>query len=214
MRNSADYVDRYMEQATRLHKEVGDPFRVIVVEGDSTDDTWDRLQEYKAFASLTTLKVEHGGPPFESVDRPLRWRQIASVCNVGMVAAQRELDDDEPLVYVESDLIWEPETLARLVDHLHEFPAATCLSMQGARFWDTFGYRVGGRRFNPWAPYYPGAAGSMKQIDSCGSVIAMRYEVAQDAFFGHTDCILGLGESIYAAGHSLWLDPTLAVHHP
>lgn len=207
-RNSERYLDRYISQVKAL-RELED-VRVIAVEGDSTDDTYARLLD----TDFTALKVEHGGPFFESLNRPLRWRQIAAVCNVGMVAAQRDLLPNEPLLYVESDLIWKPETLVKLIDHTEKYPAVTCLSMRGARFYDTFGYTANGKRFGPWPPYFEGGSTAhMHKIDSCGSVIAMSYDTAQVAFFGHTDCIIGLGQSIRDAGLSLWIDPTLKVIH-
>lgn len=209
-RNSGNYVDRYIEQVKCLRNLVGD-VHVVAVEGDSTDYTYERLLA----TDFKVLKVEHGGPMFESMDRALRWRQLGAVCNVGMVAAVRDLTEGEPLVYMESDLIWSPEIVERLVHHTETFPAVAPLSIQGARFYDVWGYSKDGTRFGPWPPYHPGVnLERMVTIDTAGSCIAMSYAAAQVAEFSLTDCIKGIGRSLYANGHSLWLDPTLRVTHP
>jgi hypothetical protein len=214
MRDSASYVDRYMEQVLRLRKLVGD-VSVTIVEGDSTDNTWERLGEYRTFTNIDVLKVEHGGPYYPSFDIARRWRQLAVVCNVAMTAATRDLEDDEPLVYVESDLIWTPETIQQLVKHLDHYPAIAPLSICGARFYDIWGYSKDGARFGPWPPYHRSLArGEIDTIDTAGSCIAMRGDVAKLVEFSQVDCIRGVGRSLYEHGFSLWLDPTLRVTHP
>jgi hypothetical protein len=206
MRDSAMYVDRFHEQVDRVG-----PSKVVVVEGDSSDATWEAIQG----RDWMTLKCEHGGPYFGSVDEPMRWRQIALACNVALTAAVRDNDEYEPIIYIESDLIWEPETIESLVGHLDTLPAVAPMSMQGVRFYDTWGHVKGNRRFSPYAPYHPGLNGhQLVTIDSAGSCIAMTAKAAAVAEFSLTDCIRGVGRSLHAHGYSLWLDPSLAVRHP
>ena len=214
MRDSSSYVDRYMDQALNLAAHHG-PVKVVIAEGDSTDDTYARLREYRTFTGLNVLKVEHGGPYYGSIDNPLRWRQLAVVCNVAMTAAVRIAEADEPVVYVESDLIWDTETMAALIDLTGKYPAVAPLSIRGKRFYDLWGYRKDGIQFSPTPPYHPRILNdSMTRIDSAGSCIAMSPTAARVAEFSLTDCILGVGRSLYANGLSLWLDPTRKVIHP
>ena len=214
MRDSAEYVDRYMEQVLALRKLVGD-VKVVIAEGDSADDTWGRLNEYRTFTGFTLLKVEHGGPYFPSIDNPLRWRQLASVCNVALTAAVRELEDDEPLVYVESDLIWSPETIQKLVKHLEVYPAVVPMSMYEGRFYDTWGHTKNWEPFRRNKPYFDGWSDTMMhQITSAGSCFALSWPAAQVAHFSPVDCIRGIGRTLAADGQTLWLDPTLEVIHP
>lgn len=187
------------------------PVDVVAVEGDSIDNTYEALQA----TDSTVLKVEHGGPYFPSVDNPLRWRQLGSVCEVALTAAVRDLAPDEPTVYVESDLVWEPEMMVRLVDHLSLFPAVAPMSMHGDRFYDTWGHRYRGEGFRSYPPHFDGwSASMMHQIDSAGSCFALSYTAAQVAHFSPVDCIRGIGRSLRENGFSLWLDPTLRVDHP
>jgi hypothetical protein len=208
-RDSTDYLDRYVNQVKALREHMN--VSVVVAEGDSTDDTYLWLIE----TDFRVLKVEHGGPKFPSVDNPLRWRQLAVVCNVALTAAVRELGHDEPLVYVESDLIWSPETMVRLVKHLTTYPAVAPMSMHGDRFYDIWGHTKHWEDFKAYPPHFTGWSPSMMhQITSAGSCIAMSNTAAQVAHFSPVDCIRGVGRSIADAGLSLWLDPTLSVEHP
>lgn len=214
-RDSAGYVERYREQVKSLREYM--PVDVIAVEGDSTDDTFDLLKhtDYKV------LKVEHGGPMYPSAINPLRWRQLAAVCNVALTAAVRELHPDEPLVYVESDLIWSAETIAKLIGHLSMYPAVAPMSMCGPRwhhhdrFYDTWGYTKNWVPFRAYPPYFDGWSETMMHdITSAGSCIGMSFTAAQCAHFSPHDCIRGIGRTISEAGFNLWLDPILKVVHP
>ncbi len=208
-RDSSDYVDRYVEQVDRLRAET--PVKVVAAEGDSTDDTYDRL----ARTDYTLLKVEHGGPYYPSLDLSPRWRQIAAVCNVAMTAAVRVADPDESVVYVESDLIWDTDTMLALIDHTTRFPAVAPLSMRGGRFYDVFGYMKNGIAFESWSPYHPSVpTDRMVRIDCAGSCMAFSPTAAAVAQFSPVDCVRGVGRSLYAAGLSLWIDPTISVEHP
>lgn len=218
-RNSTSYLERYWEQTDMLRTaltERDQPLRRVMVEGDSTDETWKSLQG-EVIAGDTLLKCEHGGPMFRSKNLPMRWRQLALASNVAITAATRDNVNREPVVWMESDLIWDPATVLALLDHLHlrNFPAVAPMSMCGARFYDVWAYRKNGRYFSPYAPYHPDLKpGQMTQIDSNGSCFAMTADAADVVEFSMQDCILGVGRALCANGFSLWLDPTLAVRHP
>jgi hypothetical protein len=216
-RDSLGYLQRYADQVAALREHI--PVQVVSVEGDSIDASYTTLKAHAAqMGSWTVLKAEHGGPKFPSIDSPQRWRQMAAVCNLAMTAASR-LAGDDPVIYVESDLVWAPETMLRLLKDLTVYPAVAPMSLDASRpywrFYDTFGYRKRGIEFADTNPPFPGfSTDSMHQIDSCGSCWAMRAEVARAYTFSPTDCIVGGGKSIYDAGYSLWLNPTVSVRHP
>lgn len=208
--SGAQQVKLYDHRVRQLRALTDERVEIVAVEGDSTDDTYLQLMEI-----CTPLKVEHGGPYYDSTDNPARWRQLAVVCNVALTAAVRQLERDESLVYIESDLRWEPEMILRLVEHTKKYPAVSPLSLcQNERFYDVFGHRKDGHCFNPWYPYYEGQSESMTQIDSSGSCVALSWSAAQVVEFSQHDCIRGIGRTLYQHGLSLWLDPTLKVEHP
>lgn len=217
MRNAARYLDTWTDQIEALNKAVD--LKVVVVEGDSDDESYKELLAIRDSESfdLLVLKAEHGGKYYPSLDIAFRWRQLAAVCNVVLTAAVNRLSEGEPLVYVESDLQWDVPTMMRLHHHVvdTQFPAVAPLSMQGARFYDVWGYSKNERRFSPWPPFHPHiSADKMSVIDTCGSCVAMSYPAAQVAEFSSVDCMKGIGRSLAKHGYSLWLDPTLAVTHP
>jgi hypothetical protein len=209
-RDSAAYVDRYVDQIKALREY--QPVTVIAVEGDSSDDTYDRLRA----TDFHVLKAEHGGPKFGSVAHPLRWRQIAVAGSACLAAAMRLVrDDPQPFCYVESDLIWGPGVVQQLLGDLARVPAVAPLSMQRGRFYDIWGYTLNDRMFRPYPPYHDDIDMlGLSRIDTCGSMFVTRAECVDVLEFSAVDCPRGIGRSLYANGYSLWLDPTVRVEHP
>ena len=214
-RDSESYVDRYFEQINRLREEM--PVRLVIAEGDSTDDTL-TLLERKVRDGDTLLKVDHGGPEYGSVDNPDRWAQIAYVCNA--VLDQLHMDDKDRLIYVESDLAWPVQTMTRLHYDLDTVGAVAAMSIQPStgNFYDTWGHvGLDGERFSPHPPFHPSLArlreGALTAIQSAGSCIAVRGEVVNAGVkFSSEDCIRGFCRTI--RDHTaLYVDTGAEVYH-
>ena len=231
-RNSVPYLDRYVKQVADLSGHLcglGFDIHLIAAEGDSTDDTYEqlkrklgylygRVQHVSTGSQLSIIKAEHGGKAYGSVDNPFRWKNISYVCNKVLESVE---EDDDFLLYVESDLIWDAETMQYLLGHLHQqqhIDAVAPLSIHQPtkRFYDTWGHRKDGQCFQQDRPYHPGIRGiSLTPIDSAGSCIAMRGEVARECRFTPPELdIVGFGNDIRARGYKLYLDPGLRVLHP
>lgn len=213
-RNSTSYLGRYFNQARGFQKLLNDrgmELTLFLVEGDSVDDTWNQL----AVGALghfeaDLIKRAHGGPWWGSVDVPERWKALSWCCN----GVMERVTDEHALIYVESDLWWEPETMMALVDRLDEGYNAVspmCFTSAG-HFYDVWGYLKDGVQFSPFPPYHEALSG-LTPIDSAGSCIAMSGKVARVARFGPLDCVRGLGRSIRENGFTLWVDPSLKVVH-
>jgi len=210
-----EYHDRYFDQIDKLEATIGEPVQLCIAEGDSQDGSYpDLMQRTIDRPWDKLLKVDHGGRHFGSVDHPQRWAQVAVVCNAVMDAAAL----DGPMIYVESDLIWEPATMIQLLEDLAIVPAVAPMSMKDGRFYDTFGHRgLDGERFYSQPPYHRclDSDRPLVAIGSAGSCIVMREEVARVARFGENDCVVGLGREIRLhAEASLWLDRRVEVVHP
>lgn len=227
-RNSEPYLDRYFTQVASLTgwlagKDI--ETHLILVEGDSTDDTWRVLQERGKFlmsfiqnvspgSEITLLKKDHGGPSFGSVDNDIRWRNISKVCNALLNCVSAK---DDALVYVESDLIWNRETILHLLEHIKEVDAVApmCFHQQTGLFYDIWGHRKDGVRFSQYAPYHPGITNGLTTIDSAGSCIVMKGSVARSCRFTPPELgIVGFGGDIREKGFALCLDPSQKVVHP
>lgn len=222
-RNSAAYVARYANQVAALRDALaaeGHTLRVVAAEGDSVDWTPHLLVELLGQFEHTILTRAHGGPSFGSVDVTQRWRQIAWVCNE--LLDELAAGDDDLVIYVESDLIWQPATMLRLLGHVAgartDVACPLSLSVGTSLFYDTWGHRSLGRCFEPHAPYHPMLAEpsptGLYPLESAGSCLVMLGEVARAARFQPDDGIVGWGRDIRARGYTIALDPTVKVEHP
>lgn len=222
MRNSTGYLPRYASQVGDLADALayaGQRLTVFVAENDSTDGTLAWLEEWARYSAdrytVVGWKLDHGGPAFGSVDDPVRWRNIARTWNKLYDRLAPYLRDADRVIYVETDLIWSADTMLRLIEHTRFMPAVAPMSMQGSIFYDTWGHRAGGKNFQNEPPFHPALVdwrGGLMQLDSAGSCMALRAEVARLCRLSEADAMIG--HDIYRHGFSLWLDPTLKVVHP
>lgn len=215
-RDAAWYVDRYFEQIEELRDQVGD-LRLVVAEGDSSDETWDLLGKHLGPDDVL-VKAEHGGPKFGSVDDPDRWAQIAYVCN--QLLDHVQVADTDRFLYVESDLGWSGHQIRRFIDNLDTVDAVAAMSFYAptGQFYDTWGHiGLDGVNFGMHPPYHPRLdglpPGALIEIGSAGSCIAITGRTFnQGVQFGREDCIRGYCRTIRA--HTpLWLDTGVEVWH-
>lgn len=223
-RDSVPYFYRYMNQVGDLWKKLsdrGDSFHCVWGEGDSVDGTLRLLNLTRDVCrwKSTIVDCTHGGGDYGSVVRAERFKQLAHVGNTIWAAIPAETDI---VVYVESDLIWQAETIMRLIDHvatggLDAVVPKIILRRTGwpaHTFYDIWAYRYRGQHFSHHRPYFQGyKADQLTRIDSAGSCMAICGELARKVNFPDDDVFVGLSRQIYEQGCSLWFDPTLAVTH-
>lgn len=222
-RNSAHRLPFYFEQVLALQKHLDaanflDPMkvRIIAVEGDSTDRTLQDLQHWAGVYRIETAihKCDHGGPVFGSTEAPERMAKLSGVGNA-ILAGVRETDD--ALVYVESDLHWDPETISDLVElavvRANGFDVFSPLIMAGKAFYDIWAFRKDGKRFNSLPPFWPNLKEyALLEMDSVGSCLVMRREVAKIRM---TDgALVQWCENARAAGYKIAAVPSKEIHHP
>lgn len=202
-RNSTGYLDRYFAQVAALREHL--PVRLVLGEGDSNDATADELRERVEPGDMI-VTVNHGGQSFGSVDHPVRWANIAKVVH-GLIEVMPPVGD--AFVYVESDLIWDPQTILRLLEDNCCVAPMVMASDNPHRFYDVWGFREDGRMFYAHPPYLPFGEchDRMAKIDSCGNcfvVPASEY-----------DCVAEWdGMWPFPAKGRLWLDQEQIVRHP
>ena len=206
------YLPVFHQQVTSLQDALtsdGHELHLILVEGDSRDNTWDEL--HRLFPSADIIKRAHGGPRYGSVVNTDRFRQLSYVGN-GVF----ERVSGDVLVYVESDLLWDANTIRLLISRLERVPAVVPMVFyEDNAFYDVWAFRKDGVRFNHHPPYHTAIhSGELAQLDSAGSCMVMRGEMAKVVSFPPEDCFVGLCRLAYENGFSIWLDPTLRVTHP
>lgn len=222
VRNGAAYVDRYAAQVAGLRDRLApEPVRIVMVEGDSTDATVAvLLAAARAHRlELQLLHHDHGGPEYGSVDHVERWRNVSATFNVGF-AALRQANDGYVLM-VDTDLVWQPADIVRLLDWLEpgRLDAVAALAMHHTgRAYDTWGSRgLDGVPFRFEPPYHPSLEGAsgLVAVSSAGCCVGVTGQVARTTEFRYPELAnVGWCQDMREHGYALWLDPTVKVVHP
>lgn len=217
-RQASSYIERYCEQMDGLQSLLlgrGDSLRLVLGYGDSSDGTDAMLyDECLQRFDCHLVDVSHGGPYFASIEHPQRFKQLALIGN--KLWAQIPFDADV-VALVESDLIWQAVTLLALMNHLSVYPAIAPLIMDlrpWGRFRDVYAFRRNGERFTNYPPYHADLNGEVLQVDSAGSVLVMRGNVARGLCWPEEDVVVGVCRQIYERGGAVYVDPALKVIHP
>ena len=229
-RNSAGgHLQRYFHQVDALRdllKEHGHSLRVIAVEGDSVDNTRTELMRWAEYCvlALTIVTRNHGKRVFGSTEEPER---MAALSYVGNGILESVLPEDDVLIYVESDLVWRAETMLSLINKLG-FPevqpmggevrtidAISPLVFAGEAFYDIWAFRKSGHRFGPFKPYHGELLfDRATPVDSTGSCIVMRGEVARTCRIIDNEALVGFGRDVWAKGFALFADARERIDHP
>lgn len=222
-RNSAGaHIAQYRQRIVALQaacRARGITLHVIAVWGDSADRTelalWEALRPLNLH-ELLVLRRDHGFPEYGSSEHPDRLAGFAHAANgvfetVGVGA--------DAVVYVESDLIWTPETLLAAVERLR--PGVDVLGVPtfcGPTnvFYDTWGYRTpDGRRFGPLPPYWEAMhLDRLQEVGTVGGCVATRGEVARACRCSKAEAIVGLCKDAIGKAYHVWTDWRLRVEHP
>jgi hypothetical protein len=212
-RNATHYLSRYFRQvqALREHLDPMHTVRVIGIEGDSTDGTREVLKQY----DLELVQHDHGKKWFGSTEEPERFVEISKIANL---IFDHVKPTDDVLVFVESDLIWDAHTISSLVDMAlrrnGEFDVFAPMIFAGENFYDVWGFRRDGERFSPFPPFHRLFQHGLMQVDSAGSCLVMRREVAQQCRIKNDYCLVGWCEDATAHGFTIAMDSRFRVHHP
>lgn len=237
-RDSEPYLDRYVAQVDALGRMItarGDRFAMVWGEGDSEDQTLKRLILAAEGIPWPVRRVDctHGGRRYGSVVAAERFRQLAYVGRQIFATVPPGAD---VVIYVESDLIWRPETMTGLIEHLipgvmadpvpYSRPAPitavappVLLNRRGwppTSWYDTLAFVADGQHFTHRRPWHPATVGQTRiQLDTAGSCLAMRADWARlaGAQMGER-LLMGMCEQFREWGGSIWLDLTVpAVIH-
>jgi hypothetical protein len=220
-RNSTGYLKRYFAQLDALHAHVGPKHFITLnaVEGDSTDDTTNQLMreaEKRSYLETVFTRHEHGGPWFGSTEEHAR---MVAMTGVGNAILQGVGSDEDVLVYIESDLIWDPHTIGSLVDIAYErrdgADIVAPLIFAGEHFYDVFCYRKNGDRFSPFHPYHRDLnLNGLTEVDSVGSCLVMRAEIARQIRMPPAGVLLGFCAEARKAGYRVFVDSRFSIRHP
>jgi hypothetical protein len=223
-RNSAHgQLQRFMRQVADLRAALAPRYDVglVAVYGDCTDNTGELLEAFCDALRIpaTIVRCDHGGPVYGSTEQPERMRDLSKIANKGLDYVVSMTGPADYFVwYVESDLIWKPETVARLVMRLENEPVAAVapLIFAGPHFYDVYSFRgLDGSRFAPFAPYHQTLLPEyMTEVSSVGSAFLMKGYVAQHVRIKNDGALPGFWEEARRLGYHVYVDPMERVEHP
>lgn len=211
-RNSASYVD-YFRAIMTSQARADIELVFSLVEGDSTDDTWQRLQKWAsedARVLLTKCDVE---PVADFADRVTKWAAL------GNVAVEQALTVPcDRILWCESDLVLPNDLLEQLLPEPCDIVAPAIFL--GSMFYDTWGFRgLDGERFTNDAPYHREFRHhALVPLSSVGSCVLFRREIFDRGvrFRGvyENGLLVGVCRDAKELGYSTFMDSRIAVLHP
>jgi hypothetical protein len=223
-RDSESYAHRYMKQVRRLAWSVGGKIRVVWLEGDSVDDTYNRLQEYmKLFNSegidVSLVKYSTGAPYYGSVSHPDRWIQLATCWNKCLSFFKKT----RFAIAVESDLIWNYQIVPKLIEKIDDkhnviYPMLFTYGAQDVYktdiFYDIHGFSRSGIKFNGTEPYYKDDSvlvdeEDLLELTTGGGMIVTTGDTMKLGKFSTHDCIMR-----FKPGVRKFMHKHLRVYHP
>jgi GT2 family glycosyltransferase len=217
-RNSSHGIVAYMNRIAEYAKfRPEDTVRVVAVEGDSTDNTRAMLscEAKKRNISLDLRTHNHGKRVFGSTEDSERLKALSGVGNSIFDGVS---ENDDCLVYIESDLTWRPLDIDELVkaalEQRDNFDVIAPLVMAGKCFYDIWGYRYGGQRFSPFHPFHFSVDHKnheISELDSAGSCLVMRTEVARKCRIRNDYALVGWCRDARSKGFRIGLLPSSEV---
>ncbi len=227
VRDGAHFAHRYMSQCAALRDALSGKgtLKVIVCEGDSRDRTRESFTHFarELGVDLTLLRKDTGGPRWPSCVDVRRFAQKASVDNVVMDAIPQDADY---FIFCESDLVWTPEVMLKLVKHLEEdatppriaavSPMVFTRENNHYDIWGLIG--LDGRNWGSRPPYHSSAVnGGLVPVLTTGSCICMRGDLARipSVRFTSDEEFHGLSHRIYEQNQGgIFVDTALRIIHP
>lgn len=105
-------VENYIDQAINSALEQNyDDYELIIIDDESTDDTFSKCQKYEAYPNVKLLTQKHG--------------HQAKARNLGIKEAQGEY-----ITFLDGDDFWEPDYLVKVGQILTEFSCDMCIGNQ------------------------------------------------------------------------------------
>lgn len=224
-RQSASYLPRYFSQIEKAFEFRKGPCHAVWLEGDSNDATFEMLKaEKEKLEALghraTLIKFDLSGPHWSSKNNHTqRWLQLGTCWNKCMEG----LLPSKITVCVESDLIWDPSVIEKMIPKLDAEHHVVCpmLMVDGGvqlfgfeRFYDTWGFSRNGKKFFFYPPYWTPAKGlkeeeELLQVSTGGGMLISTYEHQKKGKWALDCCIMHYPEEV-----KVFMDKTIRIHHP
>lgn len=223
-RQSEGYLARYIQQVKGAFHESGGKCHAVWLEGDSKDRTFEILSQEKEDLEkeghkVTLIKFDLEKNLWPSIDHSERWAQLTTCWNKCM----EYLLPCKIAVCVESDLIWEPDVISKVIQKLDSIHQVVCpmLMIENSEkifnlslFYDTWAFSRGNKNFRNTWPYWSKDhrlldEPQLLELSTCGGMIVATYEIQKQGKWDPTCCVRKFPKEI-----RLFMDKTLKIYHP
>lgn len=213
-RNSSDYLS-YYRSALCNQIGIGTDFQFVFsfVEGDSSDDTLDKLRAWESVDGRVSVTQKNVEPISDFEDRVKKWADLG---NAAISALGNKAFDY--LLWCESDLCIPSDLVQMLLESDRDIVAPAIFL--GGQFYDTWGFRgVDGQKFGNNHPVHASYRDfSLFPVNSVGSVVMFRRAIFDSGirFRGtYADGLLvGICNDARAKGFGVFCDSRVSVTHP
>lgn len=207
--SSWQYIEKYLDRA----KSITCPCDLewFLVEGDSVAPTLGYLKEAVVDdPRFKILNIRTGIPFMGSVLHPARFKCLARTGNTALDVIA--LGDYDYVWFVDSDLLYHPSLLGRLI--CLDLEVVAPLFMAADAFYDVWGYRhLNGESVGIGLEWIK--TREPIQISSAGGCALFKHEyIASGARMTEAESIVGLCKESTKLGATIWLDPTSVIWHP
>lgn len=214
--HAINQVDRYFKQ---LSSQGSYELEFHLVEGNSADDTYDKLTQYSGHHKITLHKFEIAGSEVESTTNSVRLSNLSKIGNAALKSALST--DSEYLLWIESDLIIGNNFLDSITKFVRSSHWSGSLGVSpittiGPYFYDTWAFRsIDGHTFP--STIARGMFGTKEYVPlrsfGCCALLNANNIRKYNLDFGN-NCFRHLCETAFEANLTLWCDPTLFIAHP
>lgn len=217
MRDSSPRLDAYIARVNALDYP-SEQLRIVIAEGDSVDDTGQRVQMWaREDPRVTMVHADTGKPRYGSVVHPERFEVLAHVFNAAL--AQVDTAWSTHVLFLPDDISFEPDLLHRLLAHNVAIVAPLVWGdwYGNAYFYDTWAFsrKNIGNFYNfsrAWAN--DNLPQGLIEMDTVGGTMLMRsLVIAAGCRYTPQEVDRGLCKMASAYGFDIWCDTMTNVRH-
>ena len=215
VRNGMRYLPAYRKQLEALSLPEGLSWNLCILEGDSSDGSWNFLCRWASEDDRIIIGRENVGAADEGLDdRAERWARAGNAC----LDLRHSVPNYTHVLWLESDLAFPLDLLTRLLSCKVDIVAP--MVWIGGQFYDTWGFRdISGRKWSNSPPYHPNyRSNSLMEMGSVGSCVLIRREVLDAGIRVRgpyeTGLLVGICNDARSKGFRVFADTSTAILHP
>jgi hypothetical protein len=204
----------YCEKLEKYHDIV-----YIFIEGDSSDNTYEELQDWLSIKDNYVLKkVDRNKPRFPKDKNPNRTKYFSELRNM-LVGYALSISDISEVLMIDANYGWKDDIISLLRNTNADIAAPLVLMNKNHNgkytFYDTWAFRKDNRQFSHYYPYF-GYSKLNKPIsvDSVGGGYLIKRKVleARIRYNGDRDCEhVGFCQRARKKGFSIKVDPRIYI---